>query len=45
MEEEAITSAKMVSPIVWHRYLGHMNKHELQLLLNKEFLSGYKSLV
>ena len=41
--EAAVASAKMVSPTVWHRRLGYMSERGLQLLSNKEFFLGYKS--
>ena len=41
--EAAVASAKMVSPTVWHRRLGYMSERGLQLLSNKELLSGCMS--
>ena len=43
VEEAAVASSKMVSPTVWHRCLGHISEHGLQLLSNKELLSRFKS--
>ena len=42
MEEVVVVNAKMVSPMVWYQRLRYMSEYGLQLLSNKELLSGYK---
>lgn len=41
--EAVVSSAKVESPTVWHRRLGHTSERALQVLSNRELLLGYKS--